>query len=261
MSLEVNVDPAGPVGSEAYECHLLDASALKGVAVHALRWRPPSGVVLIHHAMMFATAATGTPGLVPCEPVPAPVIALPLYAPGGETTTLADGVSIVVPMNAERLYLELHLVRTGIGSASASVEFLESVSPPEHLAGWVDDYAPVPDIAPFSTATATARCGFGAAVHVVGAWPHMHRLGSHFSSTIVRANGDREALLDVPTWQFQHQPLYPLEAALGEGDAIETACSWHNTTDATVKAGSFSTDEMCNQGLVVWPITSATCVR
>jgi hypothetical protein len=260
-TLSMDLDPAVPVGRETYECRLFQARGSQGGAVHALRWKPPSGPIVLHHAMMFATAATGLPGPVPCEPMPTPVAVLPLYAPGDETITLAEGVSIVVPTTGESLFVELHVIRVGAGSASASVDLLASETPATRLAGWVDDFATVPAIAPHSVATATASCRFAGPVHVVRSWPHMHRLGARFAGTIVRANGGREAFLEVPAWDFAHQPLYAVDASLGEGDAIETACSWNNPTEATVTAGAFSTDEMCNQGLVVWPRESATCVR
>ena len=114
---------------------------------------------------------------------------------------------------------------------------------------------------PHTTATATASCRFGGPVHVVGAWPHMHRLGAHFEGTIVRANGAREPLLTVPSWDFDHQPLYPVDGHSPPAMRFETACSWDNGTDVTVQSGPFSGDEMCNQGLVIWPEESAVCVR
>jgi hypothetical protein len=255
------LDPGVPVGGETYECRLYDARALKGAAVHGVRWTPPAGAVLLHHAMMFATAAAGAAGVSPCEPMPPAVAVLPLYAPGGESTTFPDGVSIVIPASAQSLFVEMHLYRRDVGSSSASIDFLASPTAPAHLAGWVDDIATVPSMPPHTTATATASCRFGGPVRVVGSWPHMHRLGTRFEGTIVRATGVREALLTVPTWDFDHQPLYAVDASLAEGDAIETACNWDNTTDLTVMSGPYSGDEMCNQGLVVWPEESAVCIR
>jgi len=257
----LTLDPDVPVGGESYECRLLDARALQGAAVHGIRWAPPAGPLLLHHAMMFVTPAAGSFGPTPCDPMPPAAAVLPLYAPGGETTTLAAGVSILVPAAAQGLFVQMHLYRRDVGSASASLDLLASGTPPAHLAGWVDDLADVPSIPPHATATATGSCRFGAPAQVVGAWPHMHRLGTHFEGTIVRANGAREPLLTVPTWDFDHQPLYAVDASLADGDAIETACHWDNETDATVQAGPFSGDEMCNQGLVVWPAEAATCLR
>jgi hypothetical protein len=261
-TLDMSLDPAVGTGGEAYECHRLDATALQGHALHALRWTVPSGGVFVHHAMMFATAdAAPAGGVVACEPRPTPVAVLPLYAPGGEDTALADGVSLVVPASAASVFVELHLVRVDAGAATASVALLASGAEPAHLAGWVDDFAAVPTMAPHTQATATATCRFPAPAHVVGSWPHMHRLGTRFESTIVRADGTRAPLLTVPVWDFDHQPLHRVDVTLGDGDAVETTCAWSNTTDAPVMEGPFSTDEMCNQGLVVWPTEAATCVR
>jgi len=260
-SVPATLDPDVAVGSEVYECRLFDASLLQGAAVHGLRWTPPSGALILHHAMMFVTAATGTFGITPCDPMPPPLAVLPLYAPGAESTTLADGVSIVIPASAQSLFVELHLARQDAGSSAVSVDFLASAMPPAHLAGWVDDFADVPSMPPHTTATATAACRFAGPAHVVGSWPHMHRLGTHFEGIVVRANGAREPLVTVPTWDFDHQPLYTVDGALGDGDAIETVCHWDNQSDVTVSSGPLSGDEMCNQGLVVWPMESAVCVR
>jgi hypothetical protein len=261
VTLRMGLDPQVPPGQEQYQCFLFDVGGARGAPVHALHWTPSSGPVLIHHAMSFATAATGAEGPVPCEPMPPPVAVLPLYAPGGEDTSLPEGVSIVIPATAASVFVEMHLIRVGAGQGSASVDLLASEAPPAHLAGWVDDFATVPPLPPRSFTTATAQCRFGGSVHVVASWPHMHRLGAQFEGTIVRAGGTRVPLLDVATWDFDHQPLYLVDGVLGVGDAVETACTWDNDTGQTVMAGAFSTDEMCNQGLVVWPQESAYCVR
>ena len=260
-TLEMRLDPPVPAGAEAYQCMRFDVGGAKGGAIHALRWTPPTGPVRLHHAMMFATSEPGPTGPVPCDPLPLPVTVLPLYAQGGEATTLAEGVSIALPETAVGFFVQLHLLRFADGTDQASVELLASVTPPEHLAGWVDDLAPVPDILPHTSVTSTAQCQFPGAVHVVGAWPHMHRIGASFHGTVVRANGGREALVDVDPWVFDHQVLYTVDAALAPGDAVETACTWLNPTPDVVEAGPFSSDEMCNQGLVVWPRELAACLR
>ena len=113
-----SLDPDLPIGGEIYACQLFDARQLQGAAVHELRWTPPAGALSLHHAMMFVTSATGAPGPWPCEPMPPAVAVLPLYAPGGETTTLADGVSIVIPASAQSLFVEMHLYRREAGSSS-----------------------------------------------------------------------------------------------------------------------------------------------
>jgi hypothetical protein len=211
--------------------------------------------------MMFATAEPGPTGPVPCDPIPTPVTVLPLYAQGGEATTLAEGVSILLPETATGFFVQLHLLRFGEGADEASVDLVASDTPPEHLAAWVDDFAPVPAILPHASVTSTAECHFPGPVHVAGSWPHMHRIGASFHGTVVRADGSREALVDVDPWVFDHQVLYTVDAALAPGDAVETACTWLDTTPYVVNAGPFSSDEMCNQGLVIWPREAAACLR
>jgi hypothetical protein len=248
-TLRMHLDPTAPVGAEAYVCVGFDAGGAAGAAIR------------IHHAMMFATADLAGVGAVPCDPMPLPAVVLPLYAPGGEATALAEGVSIAVPAAATGIFVQLHLLRASTGADEAEVDLLASEARPAHLAAWVDDPAPVPVIPPDASATATAQCRFPGPVHIVGSWPHMHRLGASFRGTIARGGGGSDVLVDVPAWDFSHQPLYPLDADLAAEDAVETACTWSNTTPAAVSGGPLSSDEMCNQGLVVWPSELAHCLR
>jgi hypothetical protein len=260
-TLATTLDPGVASGHEVYQCYRFDAGGAAGAAIHALQWRPPSGSIALHHAMMFATGGEAEAGRVPCDPTPAPIAVLPLYAPGAERTAFAPGVSISIPDSATAFFVELHLLRLDEGSSTLELDLLASEEAPEHLAGWVDDTAPVPSIEPHASASSTGRCGFEAEAHVVASWPHMHRSGSSFRGTVIRADGDREGLVEVETWDFAHQPLYPVEAVVQPGDEVETECSWFNSTDVTVTGGAWSHDEMCNQGLVIWPIEAARCVR
>jgi hypothetical protein len=260
-TLRLDLDPPIPVGAEIYQCRRFDLGGAKGKAIHALRWTPPSGGVRLHHAVLFAAQDPVAPGAVPCDPMPVPVAVLPLYAPGGEQVAFPEGVAIAVPEQATTFFVELHLFRFAAGADEGSVALFAGEGPAEHLAGWVDDTAPVPTILPHASVTSTDQCRFEGPGRIVGAWPHMHRLGARFQGAVVRADGRREPLVDVDPWDFDHQPLYPVDAALGEGDAVETACTWSNTTSGPVSGGPRSTDEMCNQGLVMWPLGSARCVR
>jgi hypothetical protein len=88
----------------------------------------------------------------------------------------------------------------------------------------------------------------------------MHRAGRRFLGTLVRADGERETLLDIPRWDFEHQPVYPIDVRIDAGDSVETRCEWSNDSDQVIEAGSFTRDEMCNQGLFVWPPEGTHCV-
>lgn len=258
--LEIEMDPPVSPGTEFYQCRRYDIGRARGASLHALRWVVPSTAVRLHHAMMFATAEPGSNGAVACDPMPPPVAVLPLYAPGAEELHFTEGVSIAIPDSATALFVELHVLRLGEGSGTASVELDSTPAPPAHLAGWVDDLAPVPTLEPHTRATATGSCRFEGPARLVAAWPHMHALGTAFRGTVVRADGRRERFLDV-AWDFNHQELHPVDVALDRDDAIETECNWTNTSDSPVAEGPFSKDEMCNQGLVVWPRELAHCGR
>lgn len=88
---------------------------------------------------------------------------------------------------------------------------------------------------------------------------HMHNLGKSISIELVRKDGTRECLLDIPKWDFDWQGAYmfrePLE--LHEGDRLNMTCTWDNSADnqavidgvqvepRDVEWGESSFDEMC----------------
>jgi hypothetical protein len=78
--------------------------------------------------------------------------------------------------------------------------------------------------------TATT-CTAAAPMHVVSSAPHMHLLGTAFQGARVQPDGTRSVFVDVPTWSFDQQKTYPLDLDVAAGDAVETDCTWFNSTD------------------------------
>jgi hypothetical protein len=153
-----------------------------------------------------------------------------------------------------------HVLRVSEGTAQpTSLQLDLADEPVQHVVNWVDIFAPVPTIGPHQSLSAVSQCEFGQPTHIVTVWPHMHRFGKQFHGTIMRANGSREPLLDLDSWDFNHQLTYPVNAQLEAGDSVETECDWDNPTIYTVLPGPYSTNEMCDQGLFVWPFESAIC--
>jgi hypothetical protein len=217
---------------------------------------------LLHHASLFAAAGLPDVGEVPCDPMPTRVAALGVYTPGIEPLQLPAGVGIELPVGTERLLVVAHTLRLQAGPANTTYVDLDlAIEPVEHSVNWVDVFAPVPNIYPAEAITAVGNCRFEAATHIVSVWAHMHRLGSEFHGLVVRADGTSEPLLDVEPWDYNHQFVYPVDVQLQPGDSVQTQCRWVNTTDSVVRAGPNSTDEMCNQGLLVWPFDSALCAQ
>ncbi len=102
---------------------------------------------------------------------------------------------------------------------------------------------------------------------IVGAAPHMHLLGQSLRMDLVREDGGRECLVDVPHWDFDWQRgyLYPLPSQLSASvaDRFEMTCTFDNSVDnqprvggevrppEAVGWGEGSLDEMCLMTLVL----------
>ncbi len=105
-------------------------------------------------------------------------------------------------------------------------------------------------------------CGFtwpAGKIHVFGASPHMHRLGTSLSITRVRKNAGDEKILDRPNFDFNGGGGgEPTSVDLEQGDSIRTHCGWKNTSDAAVTYGENTSNEMCFGFMMYYPrITSS----
>ena len=76
---------------------------------------------------------------------------------------------------------------------------------------------------------------------------HMHTLGVSGRLSIVREDGSEDCLVDIPQWDFNWQRDYRLvePAIVQAGDTVTLECTWDNPTDADVKWGEGTGDEMC----------------
>jgi hypothetical protein len=94
---------------------------------------------------------------------------------------------------------------------------------------------------------------------IIGMTPHMHNLGTRLSSEIVRADGTRACMVDVPGWSFEWQLDYLFDAPVtyAPGDQLTIRCEYDNSpanqavingekvTPRNVTWGEGSLDEMC----------------
>lgn len=254
------VSPGDEAGSEGYVCISVPIEGASLAPVGTITWRPPGGPVALHHGSLYAARGDIPQGPRPCDEVPELVATFGLYTPGSAPFTFPDGVAVELPAGTSHLYLVAHVLRFEEGPPEPiRVTLAPPARPVTHAARWVDVPAEVPPLYPHKQASSFGRCRFVREAHAVSIWPHMHRLGTRFRASIVRATGEREVLFEVPRWRYETQPIYPLEALIREGDAVETYCEWVNDGDETVLSGPFVGDEMCTQGLFVWPPESARC--
>jgi hypothetical protein len=258
--IEVRANPPSEPGQESYLCFVVDGAPLAGHQLESVTWSPGGGPVLVHHATLSALGEAGPLGEVDCEQFPTGASVIHVYTPGAGALKLPKGVALQLGPDTERLRVELHLLRASPGEAAPIIVDLGLLSgSAEHVAAWVDDYAPVPPLVPQVPATETGSCRFPAPGRLIYSWPHMHQSGASFEGAMIRADGTRETLIEVPSWDFEHQLMYPLDVPFEAGDSMQTSCSWLNTTDEIVFPGPYSFQEMCNQGLYVWPPEAARC--
>jgi copper type II ascorbate-dependent monooxygenase-like protein len=91
-------------------------------------------------------------------------------------------------------------------------------------------------------------------MHIIAAMPHMHKLGTAMSTTLLPSGGGAEVDLGtVKAWSFNTQAWLNIDAAVKPGDSIRTVCTWKNTTGAPVSFGENTAQEMCYSFTMYWP--------
>jgi hypothetical protein len=97
------------------------------------------------------------------------------------------------------------------------------------------------------------------------AFPHMHQIGSSIRVDLVRADGSKSCVINVPKWDFHWQGSYQFKQPLkvNAGDRLQTTCVWDNSAahqpvvngvvqqPKDVRFGEGSTDEMCLAGFTL----------
>lgn len=88
-------------------------------------------------------------------------------------------------------------------------------------------------------------CTPGKTMNVFAVLPHMHKLGTQIDMTSTPAGGATTDFYKVDPWVFGNQPLDMINAQVSPTDAFNLTCHYTNTTNADVKYGESSDDEMC----------------
>ena len=97
-------------------------------------------------------------------------------------------------------------------------------------------------------------CEIEEPLKVVAMLPHMHELGVSLRSEIIRADGERESMINLSGWDFDFQVAYDAEGLeFAPGDRIETHCIFENNSTETRRHGPNTDDEMCYHFTYVTP--------
>jgi hypothetical protein len=256
---EIELSLRADAAPEVYDCYGFDAAALDGAFIRGIRWTPPvESPVILHHAGLFASPHPVVPGPVSCESMPAGSMALHVWAPGAGALSLPDDIALVLPPGTRSLVVQAHALRLRAGTPGVSKLTLSVTDhPPLHTATWRRADAPVPEIPPHQRVSSTGTCRAVGELHILSTRPHMHQLGKELHARIARRDGTYSPFVDIQPWVWDFQKTFPVDVVLAPGDGIETTCTWENPKTNSVKEGLLVTDEMCQQGMIVWPLEHA----
>ena len=77
---------------------------------------------------------------------------------------------------------------------------------------------------------------------------HMHTRGTHADLSIIHADGTKECMLDIPSWDFHWQGEYSFTQpkTFASGDQLYLECHWDNSGSPVDRNwGEGTDDEMC----------------
>lgn len=244
---------------DMYVCYGFDVIKNQKEHVTAFVPRVDNGGIL-HHIVLFEspTSVSATP--YPCALSGAQTWKIvSVWAPGGEGFELPPEAGLPIEGTAHYV-VQLHYNNL------------------KHLAGQTDasgfDLCTTPDLRPndadilaFGTfqlsipahGSLDLTCDLTIPVglpttHVIGAMPHMHKLGKSISTVNKPSGGG--APIDLGTrspWDFATQYWSRLDETIVPGDVISTRCVWENDTDKDVHWGENTEDEMCFSFTAYYP--------
>jgi hypothetical protein len=259
--------PAGggfpvPVTDDAYMCFTYKSPFPAGAQITAYAPIVDDERVL-HHWILYKTPTAQTDGGVgPCSmPFDAQFVAG--WAPGGDVAIMPPDVGLETAGPDEWLILQVHYnnVAGHTDAIDASgVQMCTTNTPRPNLAGvlWLGSVLiGIPPGAEDHPVTGTCdTSSWTEPFHVMSTSPHMHELGRGFKTIINRAGGGTEILTDVPQFSFADQKDYPYDppVVINPGDELVSTCWFDNPGGSTVYFGEGTSDEMCFNFTVGYPI-------
>jgi hypothetical protein len=103
--------------------------------------------------------------------------------------------------------------------------------------------------------TGTCLNDSGAPITIIGFNPHMHKLGRHMFTQVMRKAGGMPETVFDKDFDFANQVTYILDTqiVLQPGDSIISTCTFNNDTDKAVPFGPSTTQEMCYNFTMSYP--------
>lgn len=247
-------------GRELYECFYFDVPWGLDEA-HGLWFRPLiDDSRVLHHYLLYGTDDLDQPAGTRrrCSGTHPDAALLTGWAPGGQPLVLPDDVGLQLPSGPNAGFiLEIHYnnqagyddVADRSGVEMCATRELQSEAAATH---WLGTEAILllrqgeTDLSGMCTPETDEE------IHIIQSWPHMHRYGTHMTSTVLRADGSRDTIVDVP-FDFDNQIPYAVDVTVQPGDQIRTTCTFNNSSGGIVGFGARTEDEMCYNFVVAYP--------
>jgi mono/diheme cytochrome c family protein len=238
-----------PYQTVIVETHLPEDRWVRAIEVQ------PGDRNVVHHALIHLAGADERPG----DPRDAAAEERGgfwgEYVPGQNTLVYPDGFAKKLPKGA-RLRFQMHYTPNGTATADRTrVGVIYAKEPPRHevrVAGIVNARIAIPPGAANHREEASLTLPFDATI--MGFLPHLHVRGKACRYELMRANGTRIPLLDIPRYDFNWQLLYRLyePLALRAGDTLVFSAWYDNSAGnpanpdptQTVRWGPQTFDEM-----------------
>jgi len=217
----------------------------------------------LHHWILFETATPQEDGGThPCE-MPSDARFLMGWAPGGDGAVMPKDVGLELPGEDRWLILQVHYWNaahlTDVRDASGVAMCVTKENEPRPITAVVSTLGSLAiDLPPRSSdvqVTSHCRPRLTEPVDIMGAGPHMHRLGRRLTTDVLRGGREDDVVnvVDVKAWDFENQQGYPADVVVNPGDVVRTTCTYTNDTDRRVRFGERTEDEMCFDFVTVWP--------
>jgi Copper type II ascorbate-dependent monooxygenase, C-terminal domain/Copper type II ascorbate-dependent monooxygenase, N-terminal domain len=222
---------------------------------------------VIHHWILYGvntpvTDGSITTGTVGCATTTLSATHVSGWAPGGQNEVLDPDVGLVLDYQSFVLQVHYNNQRYDDGADASGVSFCTTTTPRKNAAGIVPLGSMLFTIpANANDYPVTSKCSFLAAdlttpITVLGASPHMHKLGTGFRTQHMRGGTNMGDLVNIPlgTWSFDGQVNYPVaRRQVLPGDTLQTTCYYDNPNPEAVSFGTKTSDEMCFDFITVFP--------
>ena len=210
-----------------------------------------------HHLLLFYKAGATDDALEDCSGLEFAATPYSTQQPD-DSLTLPDGVAALIP-SSYGVRLQAHYLNTSAAPVQAQVKVTFHTRKPEDVtaySGVLFVIEPKINIPAHSTGDVKHDCSLPMDMNLIKASSHMHKHGTHFTSTIAG-----ETIVDTDQWSDPKPVLYDPVKPVKSGDALSFTCSYNNDGDVPLTFGeSAQTNEMCIFVSAFYPVTSPSQV-